>query len=721
MSFWAELKRRKVFKAGAAYAVVAWLLIQVTATLLPAFGAPAWTVPAFAAMVIMGFPVALVLAWAYEITPDGVRVTTGESSTHPVSSQAFSYAIVGLLVVGAVYFLVSRPSAEQDLGMAVMEPLVLARSGPGNGALSRRFFINLEHTIPLGESRLDASVALSPDGKRLVYAVQRENALPQLYLQDLDQLEARAVPGTADAENPFFSPDGEWIAFGTTGANGSATLSKISIRGGTAQALVGSIRAGTGGFWAADGSIYYTSDEADGLRLRRVPAAGGVSDTLTLTPANTELAHTWPHLLPNEDALLFTNRPYGGNASDGRIDLLTISSGHVETVIQSGYNARYVPTGHIVFVRSGTLWAVPFDLASLETVGPEVPVIQDVQTAGVRGEAVYSFSNDGLLVYRQGGDTQAAGAPKTLVRIDRDGGQQDLELARDYRVAAVSPDGQRVAVEASEAGNEDIWIYDLERNTLSRLTFDPSDDYMPVWTPDGERVVYGSDRDGGLWWRAADGTGQEELLVSNDNNGRLRALSFSPDGRQLVYQAGNPADLFVVALDGEAAPRTLLQTSYTETMASISPDGRWIAYVSNEASELLQVYVRPYPDVDGGKWQISSEGGIWPKWGRTLYFLSIASGVSVWTAAVQTEPGFQFERPRRLLSGPYSEGGLYQLSFDVFPDGQGFLLARDDTAISTDEALGLTQLVVVDNWFDELVRLAPPGEGRQLAAIVNEN
>ena len=196
-------------------------------------------------------------------------------------------------------------------------------------------------------------------------------------------------------------------------------------------------------------------------------------------------------------------------------------------------------------------------------------------------------------------------------------------------------------------------------------------------------------------------------------------MAFSPDGSQLVYQSGNPADLYLLSLEN-AVTRPLLHTEFTETMAAISPNGRWIAYVSNEAADQLQVYVRPFPDVEAGKWQISADGGIWPKWGadgRALYFVGISAGVNVWMVAVETEASFQFEHPRRVLSGSYSEGGIYQLTFDAASDGTRFLLSRDVASSLEQETNGIVGLVAVHNWFDELMRLAPRAERHQLAVV----
>ena len=395
---------------------------------------------------------------------------------------------------------------------------------------------------------------------------------------------------------------------------------------------------------------------------------------------------------------------------EGRIDLLTLSSGDIKTLIQIGYNARYVPTGHIVFMRASWLWAVPFDLDRMETTGPEVPVIQGVQTNSSRGPSAYTFSNDGLMIYLPGQDVTQTGGFRRLLWVDRDGNEVPLPEIRDFRVPVVSPDGQRLAVVVVNNGINDIWTYDLTRNTLSPLTFNEATDFYPLWTLDGNRIVFSSARDdGGLWWKAADGTGQAEPLLTGIPN--ARATSFTPDGSQLVYDADG--DLFLLTLNSDTPPQRLLQTEFYEGRAAISPNGRWIAYESNETGQ-LEIYVRSFPDVEGAKYQISNAagGGEWPKWsssGNELFFRTSTTqgGLEggVWVVQVETETNFQHETPTPLISGSYYVRDSNRGVFDISADGSRFMLIGTSTVAEAEEH---THLVVVHNWFEELKRLAPP-------------
>jgi len=708
-SLFQEIKRRKVFRVAAIYAVVAWVLIQVADTIAPLMNLPESAPGLVLFMLIILFPIALFLAWAYEVTPDGVRADTGvQAANTPVNStdRKLIYAILVLVLLVAGFQVTDRFFLQGESNTIAVDGSALENSGSASD-LSRRFLIDIGVTQPITGPGVIAEIALSADGRRLVYGVQRPQEPVQLYIQELDQLEARQLPGTEFASTPFFSPDGEWIGFGSGFGSGGA-LSKISIQDGPPQLLADSGRPGTGGFWSADDTIIYPSNIDDGIRLQRLPATGGVPEPVEADRGNSA-GHTWPWLLPDEDALLYSVRPAGGLIRDGRVDLLIQSTGNVKTLIQNGYNARYVPTNHIAFMRAGSLWAVPFDLDRLETIGPEVLVIQAVHTSSVRGNAAYAISDDGLLIYLPGEDVGDVNSePETLVWVDRNGNEEELSLRRDYRSPSVSPDGQRIAVASEENGNYDIWVYDLVRDNLSRLTFDEGLDHVPLWTPDGERIVFSSQRDdGGLWWQAADGSGRAESLLTGA--AFARPTSFTPDGSQLVYDY--EGDLYLLTLSSDSPPEILLQTDFTEARSVISPDGRWIAYESDRTGQ-VEIYVGAFPDVEeGGLWLISNQGGHRPKWspdGREIFYIGTDGLTTVWSAQVETETSFQHDTPVLLFSGNYlrSLGGNGG-AFDVSIDGTRFLLTLSDFLTPSTES-SITHLVAVENWFAELKRLAPP-------------
>jgi serine/threonine-protein kinase len=694
-----ELKRRKVFRVAAVYAVVAWVLIQVTSTVLPTFNAPDWVNQTFTLLLILGFPITLIVAWAYELTPEGIKPDAlAQPSVGPpaTSPQPINYIILAIVLLVAGFqvadrFVSGSQSSSVDLANA---------STSTDFNLSRRYAINIGSTIPQPGPYTNASIALSPDGSKLAYQVTRPGSdLRYLYVQYLDQLPGeQEILQVGDTSNPFFSPDGEWI--GMTRVNG---LYRMSVRGGSPQLVAPSIRSGTGGFWDSSETIFYTSDER---RLVRSSAAGGESEDLGVEMDDSISTQSWPVLLPDKDALLYTVRASSG-ARDGRVDLLVQSTGEVRTIVRNGYNARYVPTGHIVFVRAAALWAVPFDADRLETNGPERPIIQDVQTDSLRGSTPYAFSDDGLLVYLPGEDTKSGDAESSLIWVDRDGNEEALPELRDFRMAEISPDGQRIAVMVHEyASQPDIWTYDLTRNTLSRLTFDESADFVPRWTPDGERIVFGSDRlGGGLWWQPADGTGLPEVLLPN--NPSIAPFAFTPDGAQLLYSVRGD-DIFTLTPGNEVVSQPLIQTEFSEGRPDLSADGRWIAYESNETGR-DEIYVRPFPDIDEGKWQVSSEGGRMPKWapdGTELFFRGgiTEDGSSVWSTRVETETTFQSDAPTLLFSGNYRDPDSSG-SFDISPDGSRFLLQTEPRAFQQRD---VTLLVAVDNWFEELKRMAPP-------------
>ena len=383
--------------------------------------------------------------------------------------------------------------------------------------------------------------------------------------------------------------------------------------------------------------------------------------------------------------------------------MLNLRTGEQKVLVVGGSHPRYVPTGHIVYGVAGTLRAVGFDLRRLEVRSDPVPVLQRVVTKG-GGAANFSVAHDGSLVYLAG-DVQS-GAERVLVWVDRQGREEPINAPpRAYSYPRISPDGTKVAVDIRDREN-DIWIWDLARATLTRLTFDPDLDRFPVWTPDGRRIAFSSMRAGAsnLFWQAADGTGPVERLTESANE--QNPTSFSPAGTPLVFYevtSSTSRDIAVLPLEGERRATPLVQTTFEDRDADVSPDGRWVAYGSNESGQ-FEVYVRPFPEVDGGRWQVSTGGGTRPLWarsGRELFYL-VESG-RMMAVPIRPGPTFAAGKPQVVFEGPYVGGG--GRSYDVSANGQRFLMIKDASA--TSDTSTPPQLIIVQNWLEELKRLVP--------------
>ena len=613
--------------------------------------------------------VSLALGGAFE-SGASQRAVSVAAVAQPVWRRAWPVA-AALVVGGIVTGLVVGPSEETP------PPPV------------RRFV----HVLPAALTLPAASgslVALSPDGQTLVYRAF-ENGVFRLYQRALDQLDATPIPGTENAgSEPFFSADGQWLGFDTAGA----TLMRVALAGGRPVGVADLPGTSRGASWGPDNSMI-VSVRSEGLV--RVPAGGGEAEVVATPDDGRE--YWYPQILPGGRTVLFTAS--SATPDSGDVLALNLDTREQTTVIRGGVAGRYVPTGHVVFVRGGDLWAVRFDVDRLEAVGEPVLVEQGIRVE--EGGAVQvAIADDGTLAYLSGG---LSGVQRSLVWVDRQG--QEARLAappRAYVYPRLSPDGTRVALDVRDQ-ESDIWIWDLARETLTRLTFNPAQDEYPVWTPDSTRVVFGSIVDGptNLYWKAADGTGEVERLTESANV--QFGHSFSPDGESLVFRETRPdtgEDLRVLSLAGDGGVETLVATEFRERNPELSPDGRWMTYQSNQSGQ-DEVYVRPFPNVDDGQWQISTSGGTHPLWasnGRELFY---RRGAAVMTVPVQTEPSFTPATPEILFEGTYVVGPGRR--YDVAADGQRFLMIKEGGA--GDEAPAPTSIVIVQNWFEELRRLVP--------------
>ena len=536
-------------------------------------------------------------------------------------------------------------------------------------------------------------VALSPNGSRLVYVANRGGGT-QLYQRAIDRFEATAIPGTEGVSSPFFSPDGESVGYFAEGK-----LKKVSLSGG-APLILCSAYNNRGGSWGPDDTIIFTPYTATS-GLFRVSAAGGTPKVLTIPDRKKgEVSHRWPEILPGGKAVLITIWT-GTSFDDARIGVLSLETGEQRVLVEGGTYAHYVPSGHLVYARAGGLLAAPFDLKRLEVIGPPVSILEGVSMSPSSGAAQFSFSADGSLAYVPGA---AMGVGRTLLWVDRKGAAQPIPAPpRGYIAPRFSPDGQRLAV-GIEGTNPGLWLYELARGTLARLIETGGVNQWPIWTPDNKRVTYLYALGGllNLYWMPADGSGAPERLTTGEN--MQWPGSWSPDGQVLAFSELDPTtglDIWVQNVEGDRKPRPFLQTASNEGGARFSPDGRWLAYQSDESGR-QEIYVRPFPG-PGGKWQISSEGGTEPVWARNGRELFYRDGDKMMAAAIETKPRLAPGKPKLLFEVQYETSPYSFLSnYDVSPDGQRFLMIKE-----SEKESAAAQLNVVLNWSDELRRLAP--------------
>jgi Tol biopolymer transport system component/predicted Ser/Thr protein kinase len=555
-------------------------------------------------------------------------------------------------------------------------------------------------TLPAGQrlAALDEpAIALSPDGNRLAYIAAQGNGLPQLYLRAMDSPEAKLIPGTEGAVNPFFSPNGQWVGFFA-----GNKLKKVSVSGGAAVTL-GDAGTPQGASWGSQGMIAFGSEQA--AVLQQVKDAGGTPQALTRLEKG-ENDHDWPEFLPGDKTVLFAAS--GDDRSNAQIAVQSVGTGGRRNLIQGATHPRYAPSGQLVYAQGGNLMAVPFDPQRLAVTGAAVPVVEGVLQSTSSGAAQYSFSATGSLAYVAG--AAQATERRSLVWVSRNGTEQPLPAPMHaYRIPQLSPDGRRLAVTIDEPTQ--VWLYDLSRETLSRFTFEGDENLASVWTPNGKRIAFTSTREGpsGIFWQMADGSGGLEQLTTSEH--LQGPTSWSADGQLLAFIEANSDkrwEIWVLRMGDSGAPgqtrkaQPFLQTRFNEAAPRFSPDGHWLAYVSDESSR-YEVYVQPYPG-PGGKWQISTEGGTEPVWnpnGRELFY---RSGDKMMAVEIATQPGFAAGKPRMLFEGQY-EGGGSLANYDISPDGQRFLMIK-----TNEQESAPTQINVVLNWFEELKQKVPAGK-----------
>jgi Tol biopolymer transport system component/predicted Ser/Thr protein kinase len=553
-----------------------------------------------------------------------------------------------------------------------------------------RRVMRFEYVLPVGRQFIRNSVGevpltISPDGSHFVYG-----ANGGLYLRYMNDPDARLIPGTDGIdEPPFFSPDSKWIAYVS---QPEGKLKKVSVSGGAPIALCDA-KSFMNGMWNEDNTIIFTTDEP---RVMRVSADGGAPETLA---EGKNALYVEPQLLPDGKSMLFTEISSG----KPKIMVRSLKSGEVRELFE-GENARYLPTGHIVYFLEGNLFAIPFNPDTLQTTGGRVSMIQDV------GD--YSISGDGTLIFTPG-TQNAAQSRFSLVWVDRKGKEEPFaEIQSPWVDLSLSPGGTQLALAFITKGNADVWIRDLLRGTMTRLTFDEISDEFPLWTPDGKRVVFYSQfgRTSKICWKAANGSGEiEQLALVPDK--QIYPWSWSGDGKALLLTeitSPGQVDIGMLSIEGDRSRKPLLSDKYNEGDPKISPDGQWMAYTSNESGR-NEVYVRPFPEVNKDKWLISTSGGYCPLWapdGRELFY---RNGDAAMAVAVETKPAFKPGKPQILFQGQYFSTPSYATPWDISrPDGKRFVMAKPyQPPNSKPEEILSRKINIVLNWFEELKQRVP--------------
>jgi serine/threonine-protein kinase len=602
------------------------------------------------------------------------------SWSRPSAARA---AGIGLGLV-AVAMTVSVWLFERSKATLAVEPSRITVPGQGPPV---RFSIDVEETGPTSgaQAGVPGQLALCPNGHCVVYR-GAQDGVGWLYLRSFDQLASTILPGTEGAHDPFFSPDGRWLGFFADGHLKKISLDLLEVR------TLCHAPTGYGGSWAKDGTIYFAATP-DGS-ISAVSSDGGVPRPATTLQAG-EISHRWPLILPGADRLLYESMDSGGS----RIVAQSLSTSERTTVVERGEYPRLAASGHLLFAEGDTVRAAPFDLEAARVIGPDAQLLPAVSGRWAAGR--FDVALDGTLAYVR--VTMNHIVDGVLFRVDRSGRATPLtDLKRGFAWPRFSPDGQKLAVTiGGESGGSQIWVYDLQRRSLSRLTFDGEVNRCAIWAPDGRRIVHQSIRSGSyaLVQRPVDGSASAESLLTS----RLELWpgSWSPDGRALAFQEVHPVtntDIGILALTKTRKRTPFVNSSFGEWDGLFSPDGRLIAYTSLE-SERLEVYVRRYPG-PGAKRQVSNDGGNSPLWahsGKELFYLN---GQKMMVVPIHNGADLTIGTPRLLFEGQYAIAGMLA-DFDVTPDDRAFVMIRSE------QAKKWVRLNVALNWFEEIERRAP--------------
>jgi len=728
--FWQRIKHGNVAKVAAAYAALSWILLQAQEAVLPTIGAPIWVQQTVLFLLLVGFPIACLIAWASDLQSaqtrseeTSVQIASTVTETNPIRKTLVLTGLPVLALIALFAFYIS-PYVFDFGGSAVPAVDDKPRLGRNlNSELqSPRFEINLGKT-GVSEWGLQTELAISPDGRFLAFTKNLDGG-GEVFVRDLwKESDVRLVAtyrwGTDVHGVLDFSDDGEWVTYFDSGI-----LKKVRISGGAAQTIMPGRLGRTSGYHYLENSLIHTGANDFIWTFDPVTGASNLVNGFDLMDATR--VYRWPELLPDGATILVSATSAMANA-DSVILLYDTNSGISREVITNAFNARYLAqTGHIVFIRESALWAVPFDLDRSEITGQEVKLVDQVQTNGILGSASYAISELGRLVYLRGVDVAGASIDVDVNVVGRDGGIIDvIDIPGRVGQLDLSSDAKLLSYTSYDNSDSDIWVWNIEQKVAGRRTFEGMS-RGARWSGDDRRLVYVNQAESknlsGVWAVSSDGSSPSFEVFSDSNRfGGIQTQSVSANADTLFFFSGaaqiGQGSLWSLDLTGEEFPKVdpiqLEVSPNTEEVwwsrIAISPNGNWITYVSNESGS-NQIYVRPYPNILSGKWQVSASDAASPLWSESSNELFFRSGEKFYSVEYEevdseTRKFIDLSEPRYLFSHSIVEN---HLTFPAYVhDGRNdrfVILSSESEGVQVGNAGGAeeTTLVVVENWFEEL-------------------
>tara|TARA_B100000902_G_scaffold245639_1_gene232558 strand:+ start:3432 stop:5654 length:2223 start_codon:yes stop_codon:yes gene_type:complete len=738
-SFWDRIKHKNVVKVATAYGFVCWILLQIQDAVLPTIGAPLWVAQIILFIILIGFPIACLIAWASESSEiEDVSYTDNDAKIKskkdiPLSKTSLIFiSLVSLSVIGLFAFYVSpyifdytpkKFTKSQNISSTIIQQR------------SPRYDLNLDTSLP-NEWGLNSEIAISPNGQYVAFTKNSDGS-SEIYLRDLYASVSTITKlasytwGTDVHGIIFFSKDSQWVTYFDSGI-----LKRVKITGGPPQVVLENALGRTSGYDLYDDILIYTGTNDHLYEYNIIDKTSkivsGFSDMETRI-------YRWPQLLPDKENIIVSSASLVSARDDSNLILYNRATGEYKTLIPNAFNARYIPqTGHILFTRISSLYAVPFDIENLTLSGIEVEVIKNIETNGILGSSAYSVSNDGRLVYLKGSDVAVSEANLNLNIVDRNG---DLtgEIPVSGRVGqlSLSSDNKKLAYTAYEGSQNDIWVWDFEKNISGRRTFDGISG-KPIWYKNDDYLIHTNRSESknisGISVIKSNGTGESLSLLS------MRVLingiqSVSDHYNKLFFFTGlNNEALFKqsaiysidINLDNSTSKSPILN-EYNITpnvddvwwsRFSLSPDNNWLMYVSNESGS-NQIYIRPYPDINQGKWQISASNASSPIWSKNSNEIFFRSGNKFYSTdyniLLEGDSSYiNINVPELMFEASITENHLTFPAWVHNPSSDTFVIITDQndknnninayTDVGYKSEISLT---VIENWFEELMLLAP--------------